>query len=172
MNQYHCTEYRNDIVTVYPIPMGELSHLIPFNVRKPATTVAELGIDNLSKFLANRKCFSIIGNETLEEAGQLFRIEEKCTLKATPQKSIIGYTYTVNMQLKTEYSTPLLKEYLYSLVPTEHDFIVQTADGNYHFIRCPENAYKCSPEDNISESYQTTITFELKNINGLQPLSD
>lgn len=157
-----------DILCVYPIPFGELNHVVPFNVRKPTTTAAELGIADINAFLATRARFSTDESPLIADGVINNLIEEKGTLKATPQKTISGHTYAVSMQLKSVGTPPELRAYLFTLMHTEHDFIVECASGELFFIRCPENAYNCTPEENIADMYQTNITFDIKNVSGIQ----
>lgn len=159
-----------DILSVYPIAIGELDHIVPFNVRKPTTTAAELGITNINEYLATRTRFSTDESPLLADGVANYLIEDKGTLKATPQKAISGYTYTINMQLKSVGTPPELREYLFTLMHFEHDFIVECASGTLLFIRCPENAYACAPEENITDTHQTNITFDIKNVCGIQPI--
>lgn len=159
-----------DIMSVYPIAIGELNHVVPFNVRKPTTTAAELGIANIDHFLSTRARFSIDESPMVADGVANYLIEEKGTLKATPQKSISGYTYTISMQLKSVGTPPELRTYLFELMHKEHDFIVECASGALLFVRCPENAYNCMPEENITDIYQTNITFDIKNVCGIQPI--
>lgn len=159
-----------DILCVYPIPFGELNHAVPFNVRKPTTTAAELGIADINTFLANRFRFSTDESPLITDGVINHLIEEKGTLKATPQKAISGHTYAVSMQLKSVGTPPGLRAYLFTLMYTEHDFIVECASGALLFIRCPENAYNCTPEENIADTHQTNITFDIKNVSGIQPI--
>lgn len=173
MNTQPCPnslEQYADILSVYPIAIGELPHLVPFNVRKPTTTAAELGIGNIDTFLASRARFSTDESPMIDSSVANHLIEEKGSLKATPQKSISGYTYTISMQLKTIGTPPELRAYLFALMHTEHDFIVECASGAMLFIRCPENAYNCTPEENIADTYQTNISFDIKNVSGIQPI--
>lgn len=165
----YTTEQNFDIVAVYPFPFGELNHQVPFNVRKKTTTLAEIGLSSLSG-LAARKRFITYTDSGGQPDGKDFLIEEKGTVKATAKKTISGYTYSVNLQLKSTYHVVEQSEYLFSLIEQEHDLLLEASDGKYYFIRCPEYAYNFLPEENISDSYTTTLTFDINNINGIQPI--
>jgi len=162
----YTTEQYFDIVAVYPFPFGELNHQVPFNVRKKTTTLFEIGLPSL----AGRKRFiTYTDSEELSDEKD-FLIDEKGTVKATPQKTIAGYTYAVNLQFKTMQNAVEQSEYLDDLIITDHDLLLEASDGKFYFVRCPEHAYRFTPEENITDSYTTTLTFDINNINGIQPI--
>lgn len=162
-----CIDLIRDISKIFPIRAGELKHLLPFNVRSISVRLSDLGIASLSATLEGRVCFCI--SPSGDDANEV-EMETSPIVKSTTQLSGFGPVEKVSLQIRLPEIRKEQLNLLDNLKMFAHDFLLESVQGDYLFIRGVESTYQCTIEDSITDTRQTTLTIELVNFCGIQPV--
>lgn len=166
MSNVTCIESFSDIVAVWPFMEGGISYAFPFNVRKKTVTLSELGKDTVENLTAGKTCLST--GQTYGDTVSVSLEDGESSVRSTTKTGIAGRYHEVVLSLvisdNSEESVAMAEE----LEGHSHDFVIQTSGGEYLLLRGGGQYYKCSVEEEYSESYKLKVTLTLSCYNGIQ----
>lgn len=168
-----CTEMFNQVLAIHPIPVGEIDYTVPFNVRQASTSLAGMSLANaaaLATLLSAHESFSTVPDYYDVSSSDVFELSETGSLKATSKKEAAGYIYNVSVQMKLLNATAQSDAFLRKLTTVEYDLVIETLDGDWYLVRTPVNGYTCTTEDNQQNERTVSITIDINNVNGIQPI--
>ena len=164
-----CREtFLDDIVAVWPLAVGVLTHGVPETVVSDIVDVTTIGdgqgnfsgLSDLRALLATHCRFS-----ELEDADNTLLLQEAPSLKIETERSVSGYQYTVTMGMKTVYYGEEEKSAIRSMEWTGCDYVVERQDGSLCLLRYFAPAQKFTHE---SDGEGASMNMVMRNVTGLQ----
>ena len=161
-----CKElFLDDIVAVYPLAVGVLTHLVPETVVKDVVSTSELGYDTMTSLrllLASKVRLSDV-----EEGVNTCLLSEPPILKVTTERSVSGYYYTMTLEMKLLYDHETEKAIIRKLEWEGNDYVLERQDGSLSLLRYFAPAQRCTREKN-DEGVNLTLT--MRNVTGVQEI--
>lgn len=158
-----CKEYFSDIVAVWPLSAGTINYAIPFNVRKRAYSVSDLGVTSIESIIADKDFYSVSAD--YDNAVEI--AERECVVKSTSKKGIAGRSHDVVLSLIINEKSTKSANIADALDSTPHDFLILLGDGSYLLVRVSDNAYKCAIDETYSSMYEMRININMETYNGI-----
>ena len=162
----NCTEQISDIVGIFPLLSEELEYTVPFAHRAKTIALAEMGLENLPEFLADKECFLLSADMDCVARMEI-PMEKAAVAKITTQRAIQGITSAVNLQFKSPvppYATDVIEE----LPEGDYDFILKVSGDIYYLLRSPAPGCTVKVEPEMGTNQMTSFTIEVNNCNGIQ----
>lgn len=161
-----CAESFSDIVAVWPFMEGGISYTFPFNARKKTVTLSELGKDTMENLTAGKIC--LMTGQVYGDAVFVSLEDGESSVRSVTKTGIAGRYHEVVLSLvisdNSEESVTMAEE----LEGYPHDFVIQASGGEYLLLRGGGQYYKCSVEEEYSESRKLKVTLTLSCYNGIQ----
>ena len=164
-----CREtFLDDIVAVWPLAVGVLTHSVPETVVSDIVDVTTMGdgqgnfsgLSDLRALLSTHYRFS-----ESEDEGYTFLLQEAPTLKIVTERSVSGYQYTITMGMKTLYYGEEEKEAIRMMEWTGCDYVLERQDGSLCLLRYFAPAQKFTHEHSGDGA---NLTMAMRNVTGLQ----
>lgn len=165
-----CREtFLDDIVAVWPLAVGVLTHAVPEMVVRDTVKVTDLGnssgvafadVDALRALLATK-----VRLAEQDEGGNTLLLEEAPTLKIATNRSVSGYYYAVTLGMKTVYYREEEKAVIRAMEWEGCDYVVERQDGELCLLRYFAPAQEFTHE---MSGEGASLKMEMKNVTGLQ----
>ena len=162
----NCQElFLDDIVAVWPLTVGVLTHGVPETVVADTISVSDLGYNSLSalRSMLNAK----VKLSEIEDGSLACMLSAAPTLKIVTDKGISGHSYTLTLAVSMLYYHETEKTVIRKMEWDGNDYIVETRDGSLCLMRYFAPAQRCTREKN-DEGVNLTLT--MRNVTGVQEI--
>ena len=165
-----CREtFWDDIVAVWPLAVGVLTHSVPETVVRDTVNVTDIGNSSGTAFANMDALRDMLATKVRlaeqEEGENTLLLEEAPTLKIATNRSVSGYYYTATLSMKTLYYREEEKAVIRGMEWGKCDYVVERQDGELCLLRYFAPAQKFT-HDMSGEG--ASLKMEMKNLTGLQ----
>lgn len=164
----NCKEtFLDDVVAVWPLAEGLLNHSLPETVVSDTISVGDIGFESLSGLRSMLAGVYCLAEDMTGKEGAV--LSEPATIKITTDRGVSGYSYTVSLDVVTQYYHTLEKSILRSMEWTGHDYIVERMSGDLYLVRYFAPAQKVTHQ---TEGAGARVTSTTRNVSGVQLITE
>lgn len=175
----YCEEY-GEIIAIVPVPAGQCTHSVPFNVRNshvgPRDTELSLDMGEAAAaayvyagILFGSSGFFVEGWDSRAHARTVITIRPHPSIKSTPKMSAEGISYTVKVSATTEENVDAVNKFVNELTSYPYfDLFLVSSTMQCYVIRGIEPATSVQFDQQLPLYKGGTVNFELHCVNGIQ----